>query len=309
MPSPKEPFRRLAEVDEEIALAYDEQQLMSGDEMEGYVTSGEEWVNFYFQCTSSQEILQDVLHSMNQLYDNHDFPSITETVAFTLGSPCAARFSKDNRWYRARLKDISYSIVEFVDYGNQQMCNLANVKPLTRSLAELVPPLAYHCKLTSTKNCYVYFFETFTELYFLFSAFQNPLLPSFGGNDAVKIIVQNKHEPYEVSVQVLNQRQIVPGRAAAPVHPRQANPLAASGENVENRRRTTPQGLNLPPAPAVASSSKFHAFDDEDDEIERMKKLGRKTRTVTTGGKLAITGNNATFFFYFIFGLVDLEKS
>lgn len=236
--------------------------------MEGIVTFGEDWLNFYFQSSTSLEILSELLHSMNEMYDSVDFPSITQTPAFANGMPCAAKYAKDNRWYRARLVDVSYNLVYFVDYGNRQMTNLDNVKPLTRTLAELVPPLALPCKIAN---------------------FQNPYLPSCVSDASlIKIIVYSKTEPFEVSVQIVNQRNNTTQRQ---INQRtysnnyrgnnnmmtngDSNAPGASSSALTNgfhpggaANRATSSGLTLPPP----RPRNFEGGDDSDDEISRAKR-------------------------------------
>uniref|UniRef100_A0A915KR86 Tudor domain-containing protein n=1 Tax=Romanomermis culicivorax TaxID=13658 RepID=A0A915KR86_ROMCU len=272
---------RLDCVDDEIALSYDNPPVSINDEMEGIVTFGDDWLNFHFQSISSTEILRDLQFNMNDLYNSIDFPSITQTPAFVTGAPCVARYSKDNKWYRAKLFDISYSVVYFVDYGNKQMTNLENVKPLTRTLAELVPPLALQCTLITD--------------------FQNPLLPSFvESSEIIKVTVHSKHEPYEVSVRVPSQPQtndqsnLNYGSSVRQNGRRPAAVTSSSSYRPSNGaagRAQTAQGLTLP---SVRSSSKFASGDDTEDDIEQMKNQNRRTRLVNNGGKLSVTGAAGT---------------
>ncbi|XP_029831860.2 serine/threonine-protein kinase 31 [Ixodes scapularis] len=61
----------------------------------------------------------------------------------------AARFSKDQLWYRCRILqkvDASRSLAQYVDYGNCEHVTDSTLVLLTGDLAEM-PPLAMHCRL------------------------------------------------------------------------------------------------------------------------------------------------------------------
>lgn len=89
---------RLTCIDDYIATSYDPQHVSLNEEMEGIVTFGDDWMNFYFQSDIAHDVLLELLQSMNDLYDTVDFPSIKQTPAFKNGMPCAARYNKDNRY-------------------------------------------------------------------------------------------------------------------------------------------------------------------------------------------------------------------
>ncbi|CAN7938428.1 unnamed protein product [Ixodes hexagonus] len=64
-------------------------------------------------------------------------------------STYAAKYSKDQLWYRCRILqkvDTSRSLVQYVDYGNCEHVADSTLVLLTGELAEL-PPLALHCRL------------------------------------------------------------------------------------------------------------------------------------------------------------------
>ena len=66
-----------------------------------------------------------------------------------LGQLCCARFSEDGVWYRARVIGFpspSQYLVQFLDYGNREVCPVLAVLPATEYLLEL-PALAVYCAL------------------------------------------------------------------------------------------------------------------------------------------------------------------
>ncbi|KAL8583501.1 hypothetical protein ACOMHN_056311 [Nucella lapillus] len=64
-----------------------------------------------------------------------------------VGAACGAQYSADRAWYRGIILSVSGASahVVFVDYGNEEMCQLNALKPLPAHL--LTPPLAYHCQV------------------------------------------------------------------------------------------------------------------------------------------------------------------
>ncbi|KAK9959415.1 hypothetical protein ABG768_009543 [Culter alburnus] len=102
----------------------------------------------YFWCQfSNSEILDQITH-VAQEYGNS-----TETEPILLdnldpGSPCLARFSDDQMWYRAQVinKCTNTVSVLFVDFGNESETSEGSVKALPGDLLEN-PPQAFLCQL------------------------------------------------------------------------------------------------------------------------------------------------------------------
>ena len=66
-----------------------------------------------------------------------------------LGQLCCAKFSEDGMWYRARVVEFLIQTsfrVHFVDYGNEEVVSVANVRAFKRDFMH-VPAQAIHCCL------------------------------------------------------------------------------------------------------------------------------------------------------------------
>lgn len=68
--------------------------------------------------------------------------------------PCAAKFSEDASWYRAVVKkqvDVDMVEVIFLDHGNVEECNIANLRPLLKRFGSL-PIQAVECSLAGVQS-------------------------------------------------------------------------------------------------------------------------------------------------------------
>ncbi|CAF3670362.1 unnamed protein product [Rotaria sp. Silwood1] len=93
---------------------------------------------FFVQNTLYTHDLEKLAQSMNDYYSTTDPPSIPFKPMEM--SCCAARYSVDNRWYRARIKRYSSeTTVELVylDYGNNEERNINELRPLDPAFARL----------------------------------------------------------------------------------------------------------------------------------------------------------------------------
>ncbi|CAF3950478.1 unnamed protein product [Rotaria sordida] len=93
---------------------------------------------FFVQNTLYTHDLEKLAQSMNDYYSTTDPPSIPYKPMEM--SCCAARYSVDNRWYRARIKRYSSeTTVELVylDYGNNEERNINELRPLDPAFSRL----------------------------------------------------------------------------------------------------------------------------------------------------------------------------
>ncbi|KAJ1636533.1 hypothetical protein T492DRAFT_901675 [Pavlovales sp. CCMP2436] len=76
---------------------------------------------------------------------------VAPTLTLKTGNACAARFSGDGSFYRAKVTAVlpgGQVELLFVDYGNSQTCALSECRPLDPSISlTATPPLALLCKL------------------------------------------------------------------------------------------------------------------------------------------------------------------
>ena len=101
---------------------------------------------FYLHKSSDVDALDMMMEELNAEYENSVVP---QTLNVGVGEPCCARYSEDNRWYRAKLTTMSEApsvSVDFVDYGNTETVDTDVVLRL-RSHYFTQPVRAVHCRL------------------------------------------------------------------------------------------------------------------------------------------------------------------
>ena len=99
--------------------------------------------NFYCQDQRTASQLEQLLILLADL-EAGSVPSEA-----TVGLYCAACFSEDDQWYRAKVKSVNAPqkvTVLFVDYGNEDTVSVSELRCLTPKLCEL-PAQAFHCTL------------------------------------------------------------------------------------------------------------------------------------------------------------------
>ncbi|UJR09280.1 hypothetical protein I4U23_013525 [Adineta vaga] len=93
---------------------------------------------FFVQNTLFTHDLEKLAQSMNDYYTTTD-PPVKPYKPMEM-SCCAARYSVDNRWYRARIKryssDTSVELV-YLDYGNNEERHINELRPLDPAFARL----------------------------------------------------------------------------------------------------------------------------------------------------------------------------
>lgn len=69
---------------------------------------------------------------------------------FEIGTICAANYSEDNQWYRAKILSHSENGTEvlYIDYGNTAITNETRMLPVD---IINIPPLAKRCTLQKTR--------------------------------------------------------------------------------------------------------------------------------------------------------------
>ena len=86
---------------------------------------------FFVQLLDNFACLKELTQGMNEIYSKM---SPSEEILFSLneGVFCAARFSEDGVWYRARIVSVGGAtvMVRFVDYGNEDVVPASDLKSL-----------------------------------------------------------------------------------------------------------------------------------------------------------------------------------
>ncbi|KAM9354819.1 tudor domain-containing 6, partial [Pholidichthys leucotaenia] len=106
----------------------------------------------YFWCQyTNTEDLNAVLKLAQEAGQAKRVVSLPERLE--LGSPCLALFSHDNQWYRAQVIEKADNTLRvlFVDYGNEEVVDIKNVRLLPQSLLDLAPR-ALLCSLNGFKK-------------------------------------------------------------------------------------------------------------------------------------------------------------
>lgn len=113
--------------------------------------------NFYLQLSSQEGELGEMIEKI-QVHCDKSAP-LSEVA---LGDYCCAKFTTDNSWYRAHVKDIRGDTVDvlFIDFGNSDSVSKDNL----RSLGFDCPALAYHCCLSGCTSMSTQQQELFSKL-------------------------------------------------------------------------------------------------------------------------------------------------
>ena len=138
------------------SLDYTHPRLVQGSTIKVFGTVCEEPGRFWCQLTDSVGQLETLMAEIEDHYGVLSPSDQTFTTA-TARLACCAKFSQDQAWYRARIRELSGSevTVHYVDYGNSEGLPLSQLKSLSSKFIEL-PAQAVLCHLTdvcSSKDC------------------------------------------------------------------------------------------------------------------------------------------------------------
>ena len=112
---------------------------------------------FYVQEASQD--FQDFEAKLQNFYESKPSTDVTwELIHPQIGQMCVAKFSEDQNWYRATVKEIDYDqnsiCVFFVDYGNEDVLPIqgkdVNVCEIASEFRQF-PAMALKCSLTDIK--------------------------------------------------------------------------------------------------------------------------------------------------------------
>ena len=108
---------------------------------------------FYIQLSKSDVAIQELMQSIAQFCA--DTVNLVKPDCYRVGTPCLAKFTEDNVWYRAEVTEsfleFDHVKVVFVDYGNIQVSHVDSVVKISPDLLK-VPAYSYLCKLDT---CYL----------------------------------------------------------------------------------------------------------------------------------------------------------
>ncbi|RUS80335.1 hypothetical protein EGW08_011904 [Elysia chlorotica] len=108
--------------------------------------------HFYVHVESQTKILDDIMETLAERYnDIGPYDRILNNKR--LGTLCAAKFTDDDNWYRAKITGLMNTgliEVQFVDYGNTDYVSEDRVKSLDADLVQY-PIQCYKCALANVK--------------------------------------------------------------------------------------------------------------------------------------------------------------
>jgi len=104
------------------------------------VTEVTDACTFYVQKVDSGEQLDKLMTELRQ--EMKDSPPLPGAYTAKKGDTCAAKFSQDGQWYRAKIEKIEgkdRATVVFIDYGNRENAPLKNLAGLPSNFRTLPP--------------------------------------------------------------------------------------------------------------------------------------------------------------------------
>jgi len=133
------------ETAEVMLRGYHNETLKQGEQADcvaAYVVSPSQ---FYLHKQSNTDALEAMTDELNAHHEK------SQTLNVSVGQPCCALYSRDNRWYRAKVVSTSDErrrrlSVDFVDYGNRETIDANAVLRLQPHYITL-PVQALHCRL------------------------------------------------------------------------------------------------------------------------------------------------------------------
>uniref|UniRef100_A0A8C4UH98 Tudor domain containing 1 n=2 Tax=Falco tinnunculus TaxID=100819 RepID=A0A8C4UH98_FALTI len=121
-------------------------------EIQGTVTEFKSQSEFYIQM-SSPEILNQISKLSLKLQECYADTVIQEQYIAIQGEVCVARYSQDQTWNRALIKDVDLlqkkALIFYIDYGNEEYIPLSWIKALHKDIELLFPPCAIKCSLAN----------------------------------------------------------------------------------------------------------------------------------------------------------------
>ncbi|KAF5277757.1 hypothetical protein FQR65_LT03737 [Abscondita terminalis] len=133
-------------------LAYPEViQLTRGFSQEVLVSYVYSCSHFYVQLKAKEEDLRKI---MEDLQIQCPQAEVLEPSKIKPGLPCCALFDADAQWYRAQIIAQENSIVKvrYVDYGNEELVDVSNLRMPVGNLLTALRPQALECCLNGYQN-------------------------------------------------------------------------------------------------------------------------------------------------------------
>ncbi|XP_011501668.1 PREDICTED: maternal protein tudor [Ceratosolen solmsi marchali] len=112
-----------------------------------FVTHVESIVQFFIQIESDRKLLEEVMKKIEKVSKTAAKLTLAETYP---DMPCIALYEADQNWYRASVIDKvdNESVhVFYVDYGNQEVISINNIRVIPFELIKALPKQAIKCSL------------------------------------------------------------------------------------------------------------------------------------------------------------------
>ncbi|XP_052256501.1 uncharacterized protein LOC127861849 isoform X4 [Dreissena polymorpha] len=134
-------------------------ELMPGTTEKVIISHTDSVASFWCQLLKNEAQLDDIMAKLEE-----QCHSGTGVQSFPIDMACAAKFSADACWYRAKVVATYPDSVEvlFVDYGNSEKVNMTDVCLLREDLVAL-PPQAMQCELENASRASNRLTAKFTE--------------------------------------------------------------------------------------------------------------------------------------------------
>lgn len=132
-------------VKESSAIGLKDVQLAIGSSHDSYIAFVESTSSFWIQLVEYESALSNTMADLSKQW-TQTLSSQAPVQNPAPGQCCATCFSEDGVPYRAKLQsiDANKGVVLFVDYGNSEMKNLSDLKPLPPQFLSF-PTQAVHC--------------------------------------------------------------------------------------------------------------------------------------------------------------------
>ncbi|XP_062407279.1 tudor domain-containing protein 15 [Sardina pilchardus] len=146
-----QPLKPLIPTAYPVSFMYSSFGLTHGSKEEIYVTHVASPWEMYCQLGRNSEAIEDLMEKVAK----ESGKTLCSNSAVKPGSLCLAKYSEDGKWYRGISKPVlscnELLNVFFVDYGNKQILEKSNVKPLQHSKGDVLmaPMQALKCSLVN----------------------------------------------------------------------------------------------------------------------------------------------------------------
>ncbi|XP_023213664.1 uncharacterized protein LOC111616493 [Centruroides sculpturatus] len=123
----------------------------SHESVPGYVTSVNSISEFFVQLSSKDDDLSKLMADLTDAYASLSTTDLALNT-ITQNKIYCAKYSEDNNWYRAVIKDVNGDDVTvfFIDYGNIDVIPREDVKILKEEFCK-IPSFCYRCRLAYIK--------------------------------------------------------------------------------------------------------------------------------------------------------------